>query len=578
MGAILLLGFLQLLISLASSSPPPESITCSSGTAAGCTITNTYGTFPDRSTCRAGGVVYPTSEQELVEAVANATACGKKMKAATRYYHSIPKLACPDGDDGLLISTRQLNRIVNADAARMVITVESGVTVKELIEAAAEVGLALPYTPYWWGVTVGGLLSTGAHGSSLWGKGSAVHEYVVGMRIVTPAAAEEGYAKVRELDGGHPELDAAKVSLGVLGVISQVTLALQPLFKRSLTFSNCDDFNLAELAIAFGYQHEFADIAWYPSHRKVIYRIDDRVPFNVSGDGVYDFIGFRSTPTLETTLSRILEESLEATGNAKGKCLNSKVITDIITIRGYGLANDGFLFTGYPVIGYQNRMQSSGGCLDSKDDALLTTCPWDRRVRGLFFHQTTFTIALSKVTKFILDIQKLRDIYPEAFCGIELYNGILMRYVKASTAYLGKQEDSIDFDMTYYRSHDPMTPRLYEDVLEEIEQIAIIKYQGLPHWGKNRNIAFVGVIQKYAKACEFLRVKDAYDPKGLFSSEWTDQVLGIKGRASIVKEGCALEGLCICSEDIHCAPDKGYFCRPGKVYKEASVCTSIEQY
>ncbi|RDX85136.1 putative L-gulonolactone oxidase 6, partial [Mucuna pruriens] len=544
------------LLSMVVCTPPEDPITCSSENTS-CTITNSYGMFPDRSICHVAKVLYPTTEQELVSVVASATKNKTKMKVAT----------------------------LKIDVEARTMTVVSGVTMKQLINEAAKAGLALPYAPYWWGLTIGGLMGTGAHGSTLWGKGSSVHDYVVGLTLVRPAPPQDGYAKLETLTQQHQDLDAAKVSLGVLGVISQVrgtispsfptfffnmiTLKLEPLFKRSITYLAKDDSDLGEQVTSFGHAHEFADITWYPSHRKALYRVDHRVPINTSGNGLYDFIPFRPTPSLGLALIRTTEDIQESTRDADGKCISSKTTTNTLVTAAYGLTNNGILFSGYPVIGFQNRLQASGSCLDSLQDAKITTCAWDSRVKGEFFHQTTFSISLSVVKNFIEDVQKLVELEPKALCGIELYNGILMRYVKASSAYLGKQEDALDFDITYYRSKDPLTPRLYEDILEEVEQIGIFKYGGLPHWGKNRNLAFVGAIKKYKNAEYFLRVKDKYDSQGLFSSTWTDQVLGLKDGMTILKDGCALEGLCICSQDTHCNPTKGYYCRPGKVYKEA---------
>ncbi|KAK1424996.1 hypothetical protein QVD17_20338 [Tagetes erecta] len=568
--------FLFILI-LANANPPEEPVKCSNKFT-NCTITNAYGAFPDRSTCHASEAAYPSSEEDLILIVANATQAKRKMRVATRYSHSIPKLVCPDGDHGLIISTENLDHIIEIDKEKMLVTLESGVTLRQLIDEAAKSGLALPYTPYWWGLTIGGLLGTGAHGSTLLGDGSAIHDYVVQMRIVISGSEEDGYAKVQTLEENGEfdgDMKAAKVSLGVLGVISQVILKLQPLFKRSVTFVTKNDTDLSDQVASFGRQHEFADITWYPSQKRAVYRIDDRVASNVSGNGLWDHPGFRATPTLALIILRSTEEDQEARGDAAGKCIGGKLTTNTLIKGAFGLTNDGIIFRGYPVIGYQNRLQASGGCVKGINDAGITACPWDPRVKGLFFHQTTFSIVLSKAKYFIQDIQKLVTLAPQSLCGLDLYNGILMRYVTGSNAYIGKQEDSIDFDITYYRSKDPKTPRLYEDVLEEIEQMAVFKYGGLPHWGKNRNVAFIGVIKKYKNAREFLKVKEKYDPLGLFSSEWTDNVLGLKDGLTVDKEGCALEGLCVCSEDIHCAPQKGYLCRPGKIYKDARVCTLV---
>jgi FAD-dependent oxidoreductase len=186
-------------------------------------IKSTYGVWPDRKDCVAAAAAFPTTEAELVAAVASAVRDGRKVKVISRWAHSIPKLACPGGDQGLVISTAQYNTRVTVDAGRRTAEAQAGVDLRQLVDAAAQHGLALPYMPYWGGVSIAGLISTGAHGSSLFHKGGAVHEYVLALRLVVPAAQADGYARVIVLNDSRPEeFDAAKVGLGVLGAISTV--------------------------------------------------------------------------------------------------------------------------------------------------------------------------------------------------------------------------------------------------------------------------------------------------------------------------------------------------------------------
>jgi len=83
----------------------------------------------------------------------------------------------------------------------------------------------------------------------------------------------------------------------------QVTLALQPLFKRSVSMVNCDESDLAEQVAVWGHLHEFADISWLLYDGKVVYRQDDRVDVSVPGNGLDD--GMRPYPAAELIAERV---------------------------------------------------------------------------------------------------------------------------------------------------------------------------------------------------------------------------------------------------------------------------------
>ncbi|CAL0332706.1 unnamed protein product [Lupinus luteus] len=535
----------------------------------GCTLQNSYGAWGDRKDCYALNITYPTTEEQLRLAVSHAVQNNLKVKVVTKFSHTIPKLACPEGKTNtLLISTEKYDSGIQIDAANLAVTADSGVGLRALIDAVESAGFSLVAAPYWEGVSVGGLISTGAHGSSWWGKGGAVHDHVLGLRIIVPASEYEGYAKILWLEAPDPLFNAAKVSLGVLGAISKVKLSLEHRFKRSITYNFTDDAYIEDVYINHAKQYEFADITWYPSKHTAVYRYDSRVSLDASGDGVYDFIGFQANSILISESVRAAEKLLENAKSVNGKCLTAATTLEYKKLVGNGLKNNGLIFNGYPVVGYQGKMQTSGSCLYSR--RFDTACAWDPRIKGLFFYESTAIFPASRFGNFIRNVRKLRDLKPENFCGVDNYNGILIRFIKASDAYLGQSEDSVVIDFNYYRADDALTPRLNEDVWEEVEQLAFFKCGAKPHWAKNRNLAFLGLQHKYPMFNQFIAIKHKLDPQSVFSSTWSEEIL--YGKVSENFDGCALEGLCICSEDRHCSPQMGYYCRQGLVYKEARVC------
>ncbi|GLJ25506.1 hypothetical protein SUGI_0488250 [Cryptomeria japonica] len=536
-------NFCITLASLATCAPP-SAIECKSNA---CDIFNYQGIWDDHADCKARYSSWPTSEAELVQAVANAVKKKQRIRVVSKLSHSEPKLA--------------------------------GALMNDVLEAAAKEGLALNAMIYWSGVSAAGVISTGAHDSGFAGKGSGVYEYVVGMRLVVPASPSEGHAKVISLTEADEELNAARLSLGTLGAISEVTFGLEPMYKRSISTMVKDDTDLEYEAESFLRAHEFADINWIPSHGKAVYIPIDRLPVSVAGDGLNSILGSASR-AVEIEKKAADYEAIQDRADVEAIC--NVLISDTLdlAINGSGLYNDGKRFMGYPVIGFNHHMQTAGGCQAGRYsmactptsilDKNETICSWDRRIYTTLYFGVELRVSVSHLPEVIKDVKRIRDLNPKKLCDM---SRIFMRSIKKSEAYLGPKEDLVTLDMMNYRAREAGTPKWNEDVYEEIEQMIIEKHGGVLHWGKSGGYLFQGLAKRATNLEKFLEVKK-FDSSGVFSNEWTNGLFGIGGGSlEVFKDGCALDMDCKCQEDRHCAPEKGYFCRPGKVWKKARVCT-----
>jgi L-gulono-1,4-lactone dehydrogenase len=130
--------------------------------------------------------------------------------------HSFTDIACTDG---LMLDLSRMNRVLRVEGDE--VTVEAGITIRELGPALAERGLALENQGDVDAQTVAGAISTATHGTG--GRFANISSQVTGVRLVTASG------EVVELSEGD-DLLAARVCLGALGAVSAVTLRCVPEF------------------------------------------------------------------------------------------------------------------------------------------------------------------------------------------------------------------------------------------------------------------------------------------------------------------------------------------------------------
>lgn len=121
------------------------------------------------------------------------------------------------------ISTQHLNKVVAIDQAAKTVTVEGGIRYGDLAPRLEREGFALHNLASLPHISVVGACATATHGSGVRNKNLSCA--VAGLELITPSGEEV------KLTREDPEFYGAIVNLGALGIISRVTLDVEPTFQ-----------------------------------------------------------------------------------------------------------------------------------------------------------------------------------------------------------------------------------------------------------------------------------------------------------------------------------------------------------
>ncbi|CAL9290109.1 FAD-binding protein [Streptomyces sp. SudanB182_2057] len=136
--------------------------------------------------------------------------------------HSFNRIADP-GEEGVLVSIAGLPPVIDVDTAARTVRVSGGVRYAELARAVHDRGLALPNMASLPHISVAGSVATGTHGS---GVGNA--PLAVAVREVELLTADGSTVSIGR---GDARFDGAVTSLGALGVVTALTLDLEPAYE-----------------------------------------------------------------------------------------------------------------------------------------------------------------------------------------------------------------------------------------------------------------------------------------------------------------------------------------------------------
>ncbi|MEH0931087.1 D-arabinono-1,4-lactone oxidase [Micromonospora sp. CPCC 205558] len=416
----------------------------------------------------ASAILRPGSPADVAEAVRSAVADGARIRV-TGSGHSFTAVALPD-DRRMDLS--ELDTVVSVDVAQRLVTVPAGMTLHTLNGLLARHGLALPNLGDIDAQTVAGAISTGTHGTGA-GYG-CLSTFVEAITLVT-GTGEVLHCSADE----HPDvLAAARVSLGALGVLVEVTLRCVDAFvlrahERPAELADV----LGELPALIG-RHDHVEFYWFPYTSRVQVKANDRVPAN------------------DRPLSRWrgwMDDDFLSNRVFAGACRLGRAVPALA-----------------PGISAVSARALTERQYTGRSDRVFCT---PRRVR---FVEMEYGLPREALPEALAALQRIVDGLP-----FKVLFPVEVRFTAPDDIWLSH---GYGRDNAYIAVHQ-YVGMPYEPYFRAFEEVAT-GLGGRPHWGKLHYRDAASLATAYPRFSDFQAVRDRLDPNRVFTNPHLNHILG----------------------------------------------------
>ncbi|KAK4102987.1 L-gulonolactone/D-arabinono-1,4-lactone oxidase [Parathielavia hyrcaniae] len=470
----------------------------------------THRTWARTFSCLPELFIQPHTLPEVEKAVGLARQCRRRL-VTVGSGHSPSDLTCTSS---WMLNLDRLDRVLSLDPATGLCTVEAGIRLGQLSAALHDAGLALPSLGSIDEQSIAGAISTGTHGSSL--RHGLISECVVALRV-TLADGGTRACSAEE----NPELfRAALLSVGALGVITEVTLKVVPAFSLAWSQAIDLDARVVEGWEGLWRQAEFVRVWWLPhTRRAVVWKADRVKKEEVEAGGVMHTQP--PTPFLDTKLGYFVYQNLLALARWFPR------ITPWIESFVFGLN-----------YGFQNGESTRvSGCQESHR-AFLLNCLYSQFVNEWAIPLHKGPEALLRLGAWLNRLQPGDPGYvdhriPFSAEGLWVHSPIEVRVsdttvnssaAKGNRPYLDITPDDgpvLYINATMYRPyHRDPTHEATERYYEAFEWL-MRDLGGRPHWAKTFTVTADEFAAWYGNNWrQFCKVRDEVDPNGMFVGPW----------------------------------------------------------